>query len=280
MLIRITVFAILLTTGLISCLAQPPAAAASVWNLSLPAGMVITSAVNVTNKCRDGVQLKLESKDLKFLILPDKPIDVAAERTIAVPVQFDTKALKPGKYEGALTITCVTCGGESGCPISKEERKVSLTVTPAMGGPQVTKAAEFDSKPVKNGEATAPMSRTVSPTFATLREFLKGPCPERERDCDSLRREAEVLAEQAKVLSAKVSGLQQTAAIARKAADALNSADKSQKALEIRQNASAAEVDATSAATAAAKSTEASEAALSEYKKCLVRVQEECRKKN
>lgn len=279
MLNRIAAIILLLICGSVAGPAQTPATP-GVWNVTLPEGLIITSAVNVTNKCRNNARLKLESKDLKFLILPSEPVDVPGEQTIAVPAQFDTKNLKPGKYEGSLTVMCVSCGGDSGCAASREDRRLVLTVTPSMGTPQTTHAAEFNTKPLPNGEASAPFSRTVSPTVAALREFLKGPCPERESNCDSLRRDAEALAEKAKLLSAKASKLQESAAIARKNADTLNKEDRTPNAVEIRRKASSAEQESASGITEAKKAREESEAALSEYKKCLSRIQEECRKKN
>lgn len=170
------------------------------WKVVLPAGSTASSSIEVKNTCRDEHEYSLK-RDAAFVTAAAERLKVTGGQTGTLAITFNTKALKLGNYNGEIGVVCLTCSCEAACKYDNFKRKVTLTVTAPVKNTSAASVPGFDSKPIKTSEGS---SSKIPKVMAALNEFLKGPCPTRENDCENLRKTAAELEQAAGEAEAKI----------------------------------------------------------------------------
>lgn len=122
----------LLSASLLGAGAARQAAQTRVWEVSLAAGAQARSQIEVTNECQRTHVFTVVAQGTPYLQLPAPPtISVPARAARSMPVTFNTAAMHPGTYEGAVEVRCDTCAEERTCRQDRRSLPLRLTVTPA-----------------------------------------------------------------------------------------------------------------------------------------------------
>lgn len=102
------------------------------WRVQLRANTVAPSNVEATNHCFKTHGFRVEPESLPFMrLLGSSTFTVNPAGQHKVPVEFDTRNMKPGQYEALVVVRCLTCKSEKGCRQDHQNLRVFLTVTPA-----------------------------------------------------------------------------------------------------------------------------------------------------
>ncbi len=120
-----------------SPLALPPSVWAQSdfeWRVQLRANIVAPSNIEATNaSCHRTHRFQVEPENLPFMrLLGESTFAVSPGSQHRVPVQFDTRNIKPGQYEAVVKVKCLTCKSEPGCKEDHVNLHVFLTVLPAL----------------------------------------------------------------------------------------------------------------------------------------------------
>lgn len=193
-----------------------------VWKVALPAGSTASSRIEVKNTCRSEHEYRLKH-NVAFVTAAAETLKVAGGQTSAFAITFNTKALTTGKYNGEIGVACLTCTREASCSPNDFQRKFVLIVTAPLKNTSSVSMPGFDPKPVKVSQKA--ISRIPNVT-AALNEFLKGPCPEKERDCEKLRLTAAELEQAAGEAEAKAATSAEPDIAKKEAANLRKSADE------------------------------------------------------
>jgi hypothetical protein len=110
----------------------------NVWNVTIVAGITANSSVTATNECFATHKFQT-SFNISFmkLIGPDT-FSVAPRQSREFPVQFDTRGMSPGSYDGFVRVRCLDCNHEKGCKQDYTDLHVMLTVPPPKAPPEET----------------------------------------------------------------------------------------------------------------------------------------------
>jgi hypothetical protein len=118
------------------CLLSPVYARAQVgeWHVQLKANSVAPSNISAENvSCHRTHSFKIVPDSLPFMKLLDSgTFEVAPGEQHQVPVQFDTRNMRPGQYDAVITVQCLTCKSEPGCREDHTDLHVFLTVLPGL----------------------------------------------------------------------------------------------------------------------------------------------------
>ena len=104
------------------------------WRVELRANTVAPSAIDATNaSCHRTHRFQVEPTSLPFMrLLGESTFEVSPGDHHRVPVEFDTRNMKPGQFEALLRVNCLTCKKEPGCREDHKNLHVFLTVLPAL----------------------------------------------------------------------------------------------------------------------------------------------------
>ncbi|MGO9641483.1 MAG: hypothetical protein ACLP1Y_09295 [Candidatus Acidiferrales bacterium] len=120
----------------VMCLLAPicQRAQESEWRVQLRANTVAPSSVDAENvSCHRTHRFKIVPDSLPFMKLLDSAtFEVAPGEQHKVPVQFDTRNMRPGQYDAVITVQCLTCKSEPGCHEDHTDLHVYLTVLPGL----------------------------------------------------------------------------------------------------------------------------------------------------
>ena len=102
------------------------------WRVQLQANIVAPSNIEATNICFKTHRFQVEPESLPFMrLLGASNFSVNPGGQHKVPVEFDTRNIKPGQYEALVVVKCLTCKSEPKCRQDHQNLRVFLTVLPA-----------------------------------------------------------------------------------------------------------------------------------------------------
>ena len=102
------------------------------WRVQLPQGQVRPSSIEATNLCHKTHQFQVVPDSLPFMRLKGpSSFPVGPGGTLAVPVEFDTRNMKPGSSEALIVVKCLTCRTEKTCRQDHQNLHILLTVLAA-----------------------------------------------------------------------------------------------------------------------------------------------------
>lgn len=101
------------------------------WRFPLKQDTVAPSNIEAENICFKTHTFQVEPETLPFMrLMGPSSFSVNPGQSHKVPVQFDTRNMKPGQYEAVIKVRCMTCRGEKGCRQDHKDLHVYLTVVP------------------------------------------------------------------------------------------------------------------------------------------------------
>ncbi len=207
---RILVSGLFVVVSALLSLAQPPTRTAP-WAVSLPQNTTAASTITVANQCRNNHEFQIQAINVPFLTLSVPRVQVAGGQTQVTSVQFNTSGMTPGVHQGQVNVVCLTCRREPTCTQDREVLQLTLTVvTPANDRPQPNPNV-FDPKPVVETDADRRTRSLIPNVTGVLNSFLKGPCPQKEADCEKLRQKAAELEQAANEAQVKADAAKMTA---------------------------------------------------------------------
>lgn len=124
----------LLAVSLLPPAQRAPAQSDFEWRVQLRANTVAPSNIEANNaSCHRTHRFQVEPESLPFMRLLGEPaFAVSPGNQHKVPVQFDTRNVKPGQYDAVIKVKCLTCKSEPGCKEDHVNLHVFLTVLPAL----------------------------------------------------------------------------------------------------------------------------------------------------
>lgn len=104
------------------------------WRVQLRVNIVAPSNIEATNaSCHRTHRFQVEPERLPFMrLLGESTFSVSPGSQHRVPVEFDTRNIKPGQYEAVVKVKCLTCRSEPGCREDHKNLHVFLTVLPGL----------------------------------------------------------------------------------------------------------------------------------------------------
>ena len=113
--------------------ANAPTSSDFEWRVQLRPNIVAPSNIEATNICFKNHRFQVEPESLPFMrLLGPASFSVKPGGQHRVPVEFDTRNMKPGQYEALVVVNCLTCKSERGCTEDHRNLRVFLTVLPAV----------------------------------------------------------------------------------------------------------------------------------------------------
>ncbi|GEM_PF-3147118 len=104
------------------------------WRVQLRANTVAPSAIDATNAtCHRTHRFQVQPTSLPFMrVLGEPTFEVSPGNHHRVPVEFDTRNMKPGQFEALVRVNCLTCKKEPGCREDHQNLHIFLTVLPGL----------------------------------------------------------------------------------------------------------------------------------------------------
>ncbi len=203
------------------------------WNVSLTADTTAASTITVANQCRSEHEFQIQTQNAPFLTVSVPRVQVAGGQTRVVAVQFNTNGLAPGQHSGQANVVCLTCRREPTCTQDREVLQIALTVTPKQPQPSPTNPPGMSPQAVNIPASEVEKRRLIPRVTDALSAFLKGPCPDKENECEKLRQRAAELEQTASEAQASANAAKQAADDAeKKAANAEKAARDAERAAQ------------------------------------------------
>jgi subtilisin family serine protease len=100
------------------------------WRFSIQQNQTVSSTIEAENGCHSRHRFEVETKTLPpFMRLRgNRSVEVNSQSRKLLPVEFDSATLKPGSYEGVVTIRCIDCKRERGCNVDRQLLHIYMSV--------------------------------------------------------------------------------------------------------------------------------------------------------
>src|SRR5205085_2404227 len=85
------------------------------WRFSLKPNQIVSSTITTENTCRKRHRFEIVSQPPFMSLAGESSFFVKPLSRHIFPVRFDSNGLKPGLYEGVVTVRCLSCSQEKGC---------------------------------------------------------------------------------------------------------------------------------------------------------------------
>ncbi|MGQ0541825.1 MAG: hypothetical protein ACT4O9_08240 [Blastocatellia bacterium] len=197
---RHTLLSVFLLLFSITYFAQQPNQS-SPWAVTVQQNTTASSSIAFVNQCRGSHNFQIQGQNVPFLNIIRNQVQVNGGQTVNVPVQFNTHNLSVGVHQGQVLVACLTCRNEPTCMQDRDVLRVVLTVSPPAN-PTGNPPGQSPQPVNRSGPVDRP-PRLLPNVAEDLNKFLKGPCPEKEKDCEKLRQKAAAFEQAAAEAQAK-----------------------------------------------------------------------------